>query len=925
LTALPRARKPVTRTSELHLNSASNITPYLRCATPVFRRRRDTSEVHEFAISPNFVAQPNCTSIEAVIIGSERERSTTMNESSPFSKGTSVPIDLSIVSAGDNEPLIHPRDVYDAITRRPWPFLRQEQGEVLEGWFLDRDKKDIVIKQNTGGGKTAVGLLIAKSSLNEGVGPALYLVPNTYLIDQVVAEAARLEIPTVLEPTDRDFIAGNAVMVGTLQKLVNGRSRFGVDGASDESVRVGTIVIDDAHAALASVESQFALKIPSDHDFYDKLLAIFKEDLREQSPALLREIEEGSYTALSRVPFWAWRSKQNEVLDAIGPHVGEKRFKYTWPLIKDQLALCGVIFTGNELDIRPPAPPIHKIPSFVNATRRVYMTATLADDAVLTQDLGVDPAFIDLAITPKRASDIGNRVILAPLEIDSSLDPEAIRIFARKYADGWPDRTGTPSRPPINVVVLVPSGKAADRWEEYADAVWDVDDLKIGVPKLRAGHVGLVVLANKYDGIDLPGDACRLLIVDGLPSAMDAVERREASAMMKSPKVLARQVQRVEQGMGRGVRDSTDYCAVLLLGPALTRVIHDPNQRSLFSPATLKQLDLSRSLSTQLTGLDSVEEAIDLCLNQDAGWLKRDREALAGTSYRSKANIRPSVVAGRNAFDKAVAHNWGAAEGILRVAAEVAQDPAEKGWLLEQQAVYRDVTDQSGAQGVLLNAISYNHHVLHPIAAASLPKVRAAAVQAEAVARFMGDNFTDALDANLGIRELFDELIWEKEYSQQAEAVWEKIGRVLGFGSERPEVRSGTGPDNLWALNNGTDVVFELKTGALSQPIKKADVDQFAGHVRWFVEEYGVEPIPVIVHKSAEFDRLGTMPVGARVMTEANVAALREALLSLTAALPKNRWGDLSYIAAELATRNLSVQTLIRAYSQKPAASSHHL
>lgn len=34
---------------------------------------------------------------------------------------------------------------------------------------------------------------------------------------------------------------------------------------------------------------------------------------------------------------------------------------------------------------------------------------------------------------------------------------------------------------------------------------------------LRDGHVGLVVLINKYDGIDLPSDACRILALDGCP------------------------------------------------------------------------------------------------------------------------------------------------------------------------------------------------------------------------------------------------------------------------------------------------------------------------------------------------------------------------------------------------------------------------
>ena len=37
---------------------------------------------------------------------------------------------------------------------------------------------------NTGGGKTVVGLLMLKSCLNEGVGPAVYVTPDNYLVSQ---------------------------------------------------------------------------------------------------------------------------------------------------------------------------------------------------------------------------------------------------------------------------------------------------------------------------------------------------------------------------------------------------------------------------------------------------------------------------------------------------------------------------------------------------------------------------------------------------------------------------------------------------------------------------------------------------------------------------------------------------------------------
>ena len=54
---------------------------------------------------------------------------------------------------------------------------------------------------NTGNGKTLVGLMLLKSSLNEHAGPAAYLTPDPiYLVDQVEAAAADLDLSTSRDP-----------------------------------------------------------------------------------------------------------------------------------------------------------------------------------------------------------------------------------------------------------------------------------------------------------------------------------------------------------------------------------------------------------------------------------------------------------------------------------------------------------------------------------------------------------------------------------------------------------------------------------------------------------------------------------------------------------------------------------------------------
>jgi hypothetical protein len=135
-----------------------------------------------------------------------------------------MPLDWSRIGTGDREPLLRPRDIFAALPNRPWPYLRQEQGEVLETWFGRRDDRDLVIKQNTGGGKTVVGLLIAQSTLNEGVGKAIYLAPDTYLAKWVREEASRLGLATAEDPNDPAFRAQEAILVTTFQKLINGQS-----------------------------------------------------------------------------------------------------------------------------------------------------------------------------------------------------------------------------------------------------------------------------------------------------------------------------------------------------------------------------------------------------------------------------------------------------------------------------------------------------------------------------------------------------------------------------------------------------------------------------------------------------------------------------------------------------------------------------
>ncbi|MBF4248472.1 helicase, partial [Vibrio anguillarum] len=196
--------------------------------------------------------------------------------------------------------------------------------------------------------------------------------------------------------------------------------------------------------------------------------------------------------------------------------------------------------------------PISVIPALGQATRKIFMTATLADDSILSTHFGVNPSELSNPITPDSAGDVGDRMILLPQVINPKITDEDIQQLCKNVSKKH------------NVVVIAPSTYRANQWEDLADLILNSSNISEGVARLKTQHVGLVVLNNRYDGIDLPQAACRLLVIDGLPDARNLIDRVKQSSLMSSNYDNVEKIQRIEQGMGRGVRSSDDYCVVLL-------------------------------------------------------------------------------------------------------------------------------------------------------------------------------------------------------------------------------------------------------------------------------------------------------------------------------------------------------------------------
>lgn len=841
-----------------------------------------------------------------------------------------MPLDLSRINAGANKPLIEPRDIFASLGHKPWPRLRVEQDQVLKGWFGRRHERDLVIKQNTGGGKTVVGLLLAQSSLNEGAGPAAYVVPDTYLVEQVLDEANALGLPVTTNARSDDFLSSSATLVCTFEKVVNGRTVFGLAG-SPYARTIGTIVIDDAHAALAAARKQFTLNLHTGHPAYKKALVVFGEELKRQSSRNAANLLEGERSAPLRIPFWSWAEKYEVISAEIEPTAQDSTdgdVFFSWPLVADYMKLAVATISDRGLQIRTPCPPIDQIPAFHQARRRVYLTATLSDDGVLVTELGADAASVRRPITPERATDLGDRLILAPKALNPNIIDDTIRKLAWEFSTGDRSGDGKAESDPVNVVVLVPSDAAATKWAQYTQTVLHVRDMKPVIDRMSAGeHLGLVVLVNKYDGVDLPHSACRLLVVDGIPTPLDPGEQREAGALAGSESLRIRKVQRLEQGMGRGIRDAEDHCAVLLLGSDLALSLVDAADLAHFSPATRAQIKLSQSVAEQIRaeGLGPVREVLDMFLERDEDWKTASSRATAGVAYDSDGHVSAVSDARRRAWDLAAAGDPGEASRVLRNALDDL-DTVERGWRLEEVAAYQHEVDPKGAQNTIKAAKQANRNTLMPAVTLPPRPVRGRAQQAAAASEFLTSTYSDGTTLQLGVQSMLDDLLFApgSERVQAAEAAMKSLGLHLGFAATRPEKEEGKGPDGCWGLTPTTNAVIELKTGIerADTDIIKSETDQLSGAISWDADVNASEScLPVLVAKSAKLHHLASAPQGTRVITVDTLPVLKDDVLAFSRAIASGEgWKRPHAVAEALAAHDLAADQVIPKHSEKVIA-----
>lgn len=776
--------------------------------------------------------------------------------------------------------------------------LRPSQEAVLSGWNESgREKKDVIVKLHTGQGKTLVGLLMLQARINERKGPAVYLCPNNFLIDQTVEQAKQFGIMTCVADPDlpEAFLNSERILVTSVQKMFNGLTKFGLHR---RSIEVGTMLMDDAHACADAIRESCQLRIPKSDAAYDSIRTLFAAELEAQGVGTFADILNGKRDEILPVPYWAWYDRESDVASILSSAVERNSIKFAWPLIKNMLRHCQCIVSGASIEIEPYIAPLDAFGSYWNCPHRIFMSATVTDDAFLIKGLRLSPEVIMEPLIYDKERWSGEKMILLPSLIDESLDrSKLVAQFAPPSA-----------RRQTGIVALVTSFARTGDWEAYKAKVANTESVWQDVNALKGGKYDTtLVLVNRYDGVDLPDDACRILVFDGKPYSESLTDLYQEACRPDSNATLMRAVRTVEQGMGRSVRGEKDYSAIVVLGDDLTRLLRDRTSRSFLSSQMATQIEIGLEIAGMAKSelkdgkspVDAFGGLIRQCLERDEGWkaFYADQMKQVVPSGSNKGILELYALE-LEAEQLLMQGDFVRAGERVQKLLDSQNDlgPSDVGWYLQTMARYNYPGNRTEFQRLQLAAHNKNRMLMRPPQGMTVAKLQGISQgRVERIAAWISEHGSySQLDVTLS--DILGRLAFGVR-AERFEKALDELSKALGYVGERPDKEWKEGPDNLWALDATNYIVWEAKSEVdLNRAeISKYEADQMNSSAAWFEKHYpGASAKYIEIHPAAAVSSAAAFRFPVGVMRENELNRLTRSIRLFFKSFEALNFADLS-------------------------------
>lgn len=712
------------------------------------------------------------------------------------------------------------------------------QTHALTEWHNHRRANDVLISLNTGAGKTLVGLLVAQSLVNEGVENVVYVCATIDLVKQTAREAAKIGLTctTRVEGAfDNDlFASGRAFCITTYHALFNGLSNI------RRKFFPGAVIFDDAHVAESILRQSLTLRIenqkhPELFRGVCSLLEPYFQNLQRRGE--FKDTQDGNHPTIVFALTSALRQCEQQLSALFNRHNIEshKDLKYPFAYLKDKLDRCTIIFGNGACEIAPPFLPVLALDVFDRPIRRIYLSATLNYKTDIARAFGRVP---EVAIEPKSDAGNGERLILFGRLLSGG---EITASFAKKLSKTH------------KTLIAVPSSKVARGWSDAGQPPSPAD-FSSHLESFRKAKEGAFVLVSRVDGIDLPHDTCRTMIIDGLPAGGTLLERYQWEFLHMRNFHAARVANRLIQLFGRINRGRNDYGVFILNGKELNSWLSNDRNLALLPELLQRQVILGRFVQEQMKIVTDhkVFEIINSVLGRNPTWLQFYGDNINQRNLDEEQVERTEILEQRLteaalAEVKFASHMWegefnearSILEGVIEETARA--DTALAGWhSVWIGACYELEGDMESAYLAYSRArrnLGRNLALPTKVREATDSISEAASPFAASVYRIIGISSSDIYQREIkALRSRLQDLSGASPKRMEESA--RVLGEMLGFESSRPDNDVGTGPDVLWIDNlNRQAIAFELKTDK-GTPARyaKRDISQGHDHLSWVRE-----------------------------------------------------------------------------------------
>jgi hypothetical protein len=764
-------------------------------------------------------------------------------------------------------------------------YLRGPQTDALRDYIKLEGKSDIACELPTGTGKTTVGLLIAEWRRRQTGERVAYLTLTNQLARQVLREAENLGIDCanlVGTKETRDagevgrYTTGRAIGVTTFSNLFN----------VNPVVRASNVLVfDDAHGGEHYVAAMWTVRIDSEDNqsIYQEVLAALRPSLSESQYRVVTD--EAEYVAVELADVHS----RGDVLTNVTAALDEAEvasIHFPWTIIRNNLNACLFFVSGREIVIRPITPPTHTHPPFNETKQRIYMSATLGGEGDLLRGYGIT----SIETIRVKHAQWGRRYIFMPsLYFEEDECPEVVSSVWKGISTH-------------RALILAPSFPIADRTYNAISAGMapkpdklTARDIENSLDPFTTAESAVLCLAGRYDGVDLPGDDCRLLVMAESPGAIGALERHLREHWKLGPLLRRRERTRLIQGMGRCTRDATDFAVIILLGqslidsitpPVFSKTLPGEIQRELswgmeqgevarehsdalreMVVGLLNDEEYRKDANENIAEMDVPEQTVDELGDEESGKAEvLYLRAMWGDDYTGAYHV-----ARRAADDISKPELAGYRAWWLYLASIAAQRAGENDGEIDCLKRAKAIGINSGFLGSLLRLRSKT--VTKPDKADSLD------VQAESIWNqiagwgWQGPAFRKKLD------EMMTGLSQPNDHTRFHIGL-ERLGQCLGAEAIRSTAEGA--PDVVWIFHDRC-YTFEAKAGT---KLSKKYVQQAKGHVEWVKaqrpELHDVPIQPLIVSPDKELDNLARPYVsGLNFLSTTDVAQYGEAIANV--------------------------------------------